>query len=322
MTEEEDEQDDNLDVDNDRNFITEQALAKPFILGEQPEMPLFVTITIYGKRRSGKSFFLRYLFDFYRDQFPWVWVFTYTKHNKFFEAFIPSKFVIKSFSASALLKIMDRQTQALKIALKEDKKFNPRAAIIWDDYNGTDVKYNEVLDNYYFTGRHYLTMNIFCAQYVKLTPPAIRSNTDYAVLFNTDYLNALEEYWKDFAGKMPKDAFYAMFRQYTELTEHGFLVIDNDPNQPYDNKFFYGKADEVPNNIRHIACCREAWEDNKEQYEEIKDGTIQKEIDIISNLSKLKKNKGKHSYKRHCKSEHPSLSLRNGKTLDMGFGNW
>jgi len=38
--------------------------AKPFEIGENPELSLYMTITCYGKRKSGKSFFLRWWFDY------------------------------------------------------------------------------------------------------------------------------------------------------------------------------------------------------------------------------------------------------------------
>lgn len=243
-----------------------------------------------------------------------MWVFTYTKHNMFFEAFVAKKFIFTSFSPQALQAIMNRQKDAIKITLKDNPKFNPRALLIWDDYNGKDIKYNESLDSYYYTGRHYHTMNFFNAQYVKLTPPAIRCNTDVAVLFNTDHRDSIEEYWKDFAGKMSKDEFFDMFRRCTEDVEHGCIVINNDPNIHYEEKFFYAKAEEVANNIHHIVGCKEMWDDNEEQLHDIKTGTVQKELKLIEKLSKPKRIHPKHN--RVLQSNLPTRPLMNGKLLE------
>lgn len=134
--------------------------------------------------------------------------------------------------------------------------------------------------------RHYQTFNVFNAQYPKLTPPAVRSNTDYAILFNTDYLPNMEEYWQDFAGKMDRHAFYAVMREFTERVPHGFLCIDNDPNIPYDQKFYYGLAEELPFDIDHIFGCEEMWKESYQQLVKIANGTMQEQIDRIAKISK------------------------------------
>lgn len=309
------EQEQEEDVPFNKFEPIRSTLAKPFILGQQPEISLFTTISIYGKRKSGKSFFLRWFFDYYRIYYPYVWVFTYTKHNLNFKTYIPESSIFGNFNGQALEKIMQRQIEAGKITLNQDSSFNCRAAIFWDDYNGDDIQYNQVLNNYYFTGRHFYTMNIFCAQYPKITPPAIRSNTDYAVLFNTDRLDTLETFWKEFAGKLRKDEFIAMFRQYVEDTPHGFLFIDNDPNVDYKNKFFYGVAKKVKINIKHVACCAEAWQDDRDQLHKIADGTYARQIDMIADLSKPKKRKRDDL----LKSRYPTLRKGDEKHFKYHF---
>lgn len=128
----------------------------PFVPLESPELPLFITISIYGKRKSGKSVLLRWLLTFYRSYLPWIWAFTKTKQNSFYECFIPSKFVIREFSAGELRRIMNSQIAALDEHLRHPD-FNPRIGVIWDDYNGNDITYNETLRDYYYTGRHFLS---------------------------------------------------------------------------------------------------------------------------------------------------------------------
>ena len=70
---------------------------------------------------------------------------------------MPSKFIIPTFSGDILQMIMDRQIQAIETFLKQKSDdpmlFNPRVCIFWDDYNGKGIKFNEKLDDYYYTGR-------------------------------------------------------------------------------------------------------------------------------------------------------------------------
>lgn len=115
--------------------------AKPFIPGVQPMIPLNSTMTVYGKRRSGKSVFLRWFtFLYLRNFIPWFYCFTHTKHNLFFEGFMAASYVIPVFSADILHKIMARQETAINIYLSQrpdtPQPFNPRVCVFWDDYNG------------------------------------------------------------------------------------------------------------------------------------------------------------------------------------------
>ena len=75
----------------------------------------------------------------------------------FFYSFMPEKFVIPEFSADILELIMERQKTALDIFLEQSEMdpnlINPRACIFWDDYNGKDITFNDVLKDYYYTGR-------------------------------------------------------------------------------------------------------------------------------------------------------------------------
>lgn len=68
--------------------------------------------------------------------------------------------------------------------------------------------------------------------------------------------------------------------------KHGFLVIDNDPNVPYSEKFYYGLAEELPFDLDHIIGCEESWKDNRKQLWEIGDGSMASKIERIALISK------------------------------------
>jgi hypothetical protein len=137
---------------------------KEFIPHKQPEIDLFSTITISGKRRTGKSVWVKWFLQFYKQYFPWYWVFTKTEQNNFYKTFIPEKFIIHDFNPDKMRKIMERQKKALAVYVNENDDFNARITIVWDDYSGDDIRYNQALNEYYYTGRHYASLNLFCAQ--------------------------------------------------------------------------------------------------------------------------------------------------------------
>jgi hypothetical protein len=106
------------------------------------------------------------------------------------------------------------------------------------------------------------------------------------IIFNTDYANSLEEYWKSFAGKLEKEAFVMMMREYVEKVPHGFIAIVNDPNIALEDKFFYGLAEETPVSIDYIVGAKEFWMGSEKQLQEIADGTMKKKREKIDKLSK------------------------------------
>lgn len=259
---------------------------KPFVPGVSPKISLFSTVTLYGKRKTGKSVWMKWFLQYYKQYFPWAWVFTETEQNDHYRTFIPEKFIIEQFNPDVLERIMKRQKTGIKLKKKDPENADdPRAIVIWDDYSGKDIRFNTQLARYYYTGRHFWTLNLFGAQFLHLTPPSIRSNTDLAILFNSDYGDSVEEYWKDFAGKMDKKQFYWMYQKYCGEVDHGFLAIVNDPNVHPSEKFFYGKADVVPVSMDTILGCREYWSGSEKQLETIIDGTLERNIKLIGDMA-------------------------------------
>lgn len=251
-------------------LLEKSAVLNKFELGKHPKFSLFSTISVYGRRRSGKSVFVKWFIQEVRHEIPWWWVFTLTGFNSYYSSFIPEQYIIPEFNADMLELIMHRQ----KIAIQTDNKYkniNPRIGIIWDDYMGDDVTYNQKLKEYYATGRHYRGLNIYCAQYLKMTPPTIRTNSDIVILFDTDYKDSMRDYHDCFAGKIRYEVFMCLYRQATSVS-NGFLAIDCTPGVDYGQKFFQGHAELLPPTIDYIMGCWEFWKDNLTQMREIERG--------------------------------------------------
>lgn len=262
---------------------------QPYIPGVSPkDHKIFSTITVYGKRRSGKSVFIKWDIQAFKHELPWIWVFTKTQLNSYYRGCVPDKFIMRDFNADQMESIMDRQEKARKMAEKANSKglppVDPRIGIIWDDYMGNDIKYNDALHRYYFTGRHFCSRNYYGAQHITMTPPPIRSNTDIPILFNTDYHDSLEHYWKDFAGKMDRDVFYQLFYQATR-NPHQFLAINNDPNVPLAERFYTGTAEVLQPKIDYILGCKEFWRGSEKQLKDIVEGDFEKAAKLFDTLA-------------------------------------
>ena len=246
-------------------------------------MNLFANISVYGKKKTGKTVFVNWLLRHMQPFYPWLYVFTKTKHNLTYSRRVPNKFIFPGYSNEILELIVNRQQKASQLFF-EDNNINPRIIVIWDDCLGHELLWNQYLNNYYYISRHLLGANIMTAQHVQATPPSIRTNTDYGVLFNTDYGNSVEELWRNFACKMPKDLFAQILQ--TKCTDYGFLVVDNDPNLTYAEKFYVGKAEIIEEEF--VMGCEEFWRGSEKQLREVLSGDLKRKMDLISELNDQK----------------------------------
>lgn len=282
------------DVTFDTDFFKNRnVIFNEFERGVYPEISPFSTITVYGKRKTGKSVFAKWFLQEYRHEIPWAWVFTYTGFNAFYSGFIPKKFIIDKFGGRPLLKIMDRQIKAYNICetqMNSDhpNPINPRGLVVFDDYMGKDIKYNDPLKRYYMTGRHYACMTLFMTQYIKETPPVVRTNTDYCIFFNTDHRPSIDILFEEFAGKFDRNSFMQMMVQGLDQ-EHGFICINNDPNCKEHEKFFKGKADILDAKIDYIIGCQQYWQESLPQLRDIYDGKMQRSAELRTFLAKHRK---------------------------------
>lgn len=99
-------------------------------------------------------------------------------------------------------------------------------------------------------------------------------------------MDNMKLFHEEFAAKMWFPAFINMFRQYVEKIPHGFICINNDPNITYDEKFYYGLAEELPFDLEHILGCQESWADSLPQLYDIGSGKMNSKIERISKISK------------------------------------
>lgn len=256
---------------------------KEYKIREDPIMPPNCTISVYGKRGTGKSFWVRWHLYNHRDIFPWGWVFTKTKNNRFYESFIPKEKILGPYTPYNLNKIIERQLSMQSAYLKFGD-INPLAFVVWDDALGDEVKYDNTLATYYFNSRHFHTHNIMTAQHVTGTPPPVRQNTDYAVMFKNFYSKALEHLNDDFSREKDKELFMRDLDKYTN--DNNFLMINNDPNVGIENYRYYGKAEEPP---AFVMGCEQYWRNSLDQYDDIFTGKIQEKMDRIKDMSDINK---------------------------------
>lgn len=157
----------------------------------------------YGKRRSGKSHLIRFLLSQVGKQFCYVWVFSKTAFNGFFQSFInsPDFYVTQGFDQGKLRLILDRASMAIPCASCHRKRATH--LIIMDDIINDKFWYSSVVRDLFTFGRHYGVAVWLTTQHPTAIHPAARDNADMVFIFrmhNRKFLKMLsDEYVSQYA---------------------------------------------------------------------------------------------------------------------------
>jgi hypothetical protein len=232
------------------------------------------TVSIFGKRNTGKSFYARYLLYILKDYFPWGWCLTNTPQNGWWQQMIPEKRIYKGWRPDLIKKIMEIQRERIR-----NKDINPFVFIILDDIvSDQALRYDPTLRELYYEGRHFGIFILICAQYVYGLPPGNRANTDFAITFtqhqqrqikqlHEDYMTEYKN-WKSLAADMNRI-----------LGEHECLIINQrDPDLRGVERYHKDKADEPPpfymGTKQYWEGCD--WEEQVKKWAPILDRTLEK----------------------------------------------
>lgn len=144
------------------------------------------THVIYGKRRTGKTHYIRCLMKAMRPYFPEVWVFTGTKIDAEYEACVPKKNIVDGFREEILDLIMKRQER--RVIEMRKRKVNDRniyTLVVLDDCitEKMDLATSEVIRRAFFNGRHLYMSIMINSQDLKALGPNLRANTDMVACF-------------------------------------------------------------------------------------------------------------------------------------------
>eukprot|EP00741_Cyanophora_paradoxa_P024290 tig00021762_g23457.t1 len=210
------------------------------------------TVVCVGKRRTGKSFFLRDLMFNLSGTFPGGIVISQTDRlNGYWKQYIPQRFIWPKYNPGVLFHLFRRQQAIMQhnksedvLAGKEDP-VDPRFFVLLDDViSDARLRYDEALNELFVAGRHYKIMTLITTQYAKGINPVLRSNTDLAVIFKCSQAMQREALAKEWGDIISQRAFYYLL-EYTQ--DNHCLIIDssNNSTNPLDVLYVY-KAEEPP----------------------------------------------------------------------------
>lgn len=71
-------------------------------------------ILLVGKRRTGKTYWVRDFMETYKHQLPYVFVFSKTKYNGYWQQYLPEYCIFSEFDEAVVKKILDAQISRIK----------------------------------------------------------------------------------------------------------------------------------------------------------------------------------------------------------------
>ena len=141
------------------------------------------TVVLVGRRRSGKTFFSRWLMYHLRHRFSAGIVITGTKLNNFWAHHVPEEYIhdVENIN-EALNSFYERQTYILA---NPQLGIDPRAFMILDDIlsDKYKIRFSKSLQRAFTDGRHYKVFTLVTTQDPHGIPPDLRENTDMSVVF-------------------------------------------------------------------------------------------------------------------------------------------
>jgi len=228
------------------------------------QIPIDATILLIGKRRSGKTKFIFSLLEYFRPWFPRVFVFTKTKYSGEYAKYIPRQFIITGLDIEkfgALLAI-----QKLYKKAQEEGTFggNNKVLFIIDDCLSDGLKYQSLIDESFFEGRHLNMMIIVSSQDPKGIAPAVKGNADLSVYFRMTMerdKEATKSCGADFFKKPAE--FDAIAETVWEHPYHFVAFTRDTPHKPPELCVFAGRA--VDPKFPFVMGSKGFWKNSEHQ---------------------------------------------------------
>jgi hypothetical protein len=168
---------------NDREFNEDVTNLELKTIDIEKDIMDDFTIVLVGRRRSGKTFLMRWLLYHLRHRCRSGIVITGTKTNNFWSAHVPEEYIHDVTNINEVIDaFFERQTL---IEANPQWGIDPRAFLILDDILSDTmlIRYSKALQRAFTDGRHLKVMTLVTTQDPHGIPPILRENTDCAIIF-------------------------------------------------------------------------------------------------------------------------------------------
>lgn len=195
-------------------------------------LPWGSAVIVLGKRRSGKTFFMKELIRHLDADMNLVFAGSDGSYTDFCEVTSP----LHVYDAFSDVGIVDRVLSDLMLLMKDPATPRPRKIAIFLDDLGCDdiVMKSQIVLDLFARGRHMNTVNgekigltiVVAIQYAKMIGPKIRSNTDYLFCYRLSSYECQTAVQKGYTTVMPA-RFASIMEDLHSNKRYASLVIDN-----------------------------------------------------------------------------------------------
>lgn len=178
-------------------------------------------IVVSGKRNSGKSKYIEYLFSKIGDEFDGIFVISPTAKLNNEYKWIPDLYLRTFYDEQFVENIIRHQVSTIKSGNNP-----PNVCLILDDIIGNiDTHHNELFQILATKGRHYKITLIIIVQHMKsVLSPVIRDNLDLVFLSKNGYQN-LDCLYQMISTNMQRTEFFNFIHDNTK--DYSILIYDN-----------------------------------------------------------------------------------------------
>lgn len=200
-------------------------LLKKFDKQEKRSIDPASTILITASRRSGKTYYAKYLVKKIKKLYSLIICFTNTKNSGQWNSILNEDNIIDGYDPEIIQMVYDRN----KILKNKAPKANRNVLIIFDDViDNKKIKNDETVESLFIRGRHDGIGVIFITQKLTRVSPTIRENSDIIIVPIQKSRKALEALAEEYGIVNNGKDFINLINSYTK--DYHVFVIRNDKN--------------------------------------------------------------------------------------------
>ena len=193
-----------------------------FNLKEKLSIDPASTILIVGSRRTGKTFYSKYLVNAIKPLYSLIIVITHSKIKKEWSEVVEDDMIFDHYDPDIIKLIVKRN----KLIINECPDINPNVLIIFDDVlDDKSLKTDKMIEMIFTRGRHLHIGIIFNTQYLNSISKTMRVNSDIVIVTIQNNLQALDILYESY-GVIKKNEFIQLVNEYTQ--NRMVFVIRND----------------------------------------------------------------------------------------------
>jgi hypothetical protein len=274
--------------------------------------PMHPAVSLFGKRRTGKTFTLRWwMYNAFRDV-PFGVVFTNTRVNGFWQTYVPGYLVFQGLPMDKMDVLIRRQKNLIekwKHDNPEKSKESPdaykevpelRAFCIFDDVisDRTAMQWNKDIATFFVEGRHLCISVFITTQHVKGIGPMLRGNLDVVCIQPMFQREARQVLADLYGGFLDREVFQEMMDQVIldealpestpqDPKKYVRTLIVNDYENTIDPvvKFKWGEAENPDDMEPGWRLCDDAYW--KKQDNQLHAAPIRPTYDVVDELDKF-----------------------------------